>query len=222
MTNNQKYLLLLTGLLLFSCAPSHFVKPLEKKQHAANISLGGPLIKYGNATVPVPFITATYGYGIDSSTTGFASLNITSALFQNFQLELGATRQLLKQNKYIPGVSVNPVINFIYHDTKAYKFYPQLDLNAYWEYGKRKNFVYVGLDNWFELSQKRAFGVKQQNHWIFSPMIGHTFSGKKWNFNIEAKFMAPNLSNKNIVIKYQTPLRDKGAFGIYLGYTRKF
>jgi hypothetical protein len=137
-------------------------------------------------------------------------------------MEIGATKQVLKQNKYIPGISFNPVINFIYRDKNAKKLYPQLDLNLFWEYGKRKNFVYIGIDNWFELSQKRAFAVKQQNHWIFSPMIGHTFAGKKWNFNIEAKIIAPNLSNKNIVVEYQTPLNKRGAMGVYFGFTRKF
>ena len=81
--------------LLFSCAPARYVKPLEKKQHAATLSLGGPLIKYGTATIPIPFITANYGYGIDSTTTGFVSVNVTSALYGNFQLEVGATKQIL-------------------------------------------------------------------------------------------------------------------------------
>ena len=218
----KKIALFICCICIFSCAPSHFIKPLEKKQHAANVSLGGPLIKFGTATIPIPFITATYGYGIDSTFTGFASLNVTSALYGNLQMELGATKQLLKQKGYFPALSFNPVINFIYHDSKSYKFYPQLDINAFWEYGKHKNFIYVGVDNWFELSQKKAYDLKQQNHWFVSPMIGHSFSGKKWNFNIEAKVIAPNLSNEKLVVDYQTPFRDNGAFGIYLGYTRKF
>lgn len=218
----KRLFIILCCLAAYSCAPSHFVKPLEKKQHAANITLGGPLIKFGTATIPIPFITATYGYGIDSTLTGFASLNVTSALYGNLQLELGATKQVLKQKNYFPALSFNPVVNIIYHDSKAYKLYPQLDINAFWEYGKKKNFFYIGVNNWFELSSKKAYDLKQQNKWFVSPMIGHTFSGKKWNFNIEAKVIAPHLSNKDIVVEYQTPLKDKGAFGIYFGYTRKF
>ncbi|MBK7182939.1 MAG: hypothetical protein IPH89_08375 [Bacteroidetes bacterium] len=72
------------------------------------------------------------------------------------------------------------------------------------------------------MSQKKAYDLKQANHWFVSPMIGHSFVGKKWNFNIEAKVIAPNLSNEKLVVDYQTPFRNKGAFGIYLGYTRKF
>lgn len=208
--------------LLFSCSPARYVKPLNKKQHAANISLGGPLIKYGPATIPIPFLTANYGYGIDSTLTGFASVNITSALFGNFQMELGATKQILKQDKYIPALSFSPIINVIYKNKDAKKLYPQLAINAFWEYGKRKNYVYVGLDNWFEFAAKRQYDIKQNNRWIFMPMVGHAFTGKKWNFNIEAKIIAPNISNEKLVVDYVTPLNTKGAFGIYLGYTRKF
>jgi hypothetical protein len=206
----------------FSCTPIRYVKPLEKKKHAANLSFGGPLIKYGAATIPVPFLTANYGYGIDSTLTGFASVNITSALFGNAQLELGVTKQILKQNKYIPAVSFTPVANIIYKNKDAHKLYPQLAINAFWEYGKRKNLVYVSLDNWFELSAKRAYDIKQPNHWMFMPTVGHSFAGKKWNFNIEAKVIAPNLSNQNLVVDYQTPIKNHGAFGVYIGYTRKF
>jgi len=207
---------------LNSCSPIKYIKPLDKNQHAATVSLGGPLIKFGTSTIPVPFLAANYGYGIDSSLTGFASFNVTSALFGNFQLELGATKQVLKQNNYYPALSITPIANIIFRNTDAYKLYPQLSVNAFWEYGKRKNFFYIGLDNWFELAKKRAHDVKQQNHWIFMPSMGHSFTGKKWNFNIEAKIIAPNLSNEKLVVDYQTPLKNKGALGIYLGYTRKF
>lgn len=214
------YLLLLT--FLFSCAPARFVKPLAKKQHAANVSLGGALIKYGTATIPIPFITANYGYGIDSTTTGFAAFNITSALYGNFQLELGATKQLFKQKKYFPSLSVTPIFNFIYKNKDAHKLYPQIAINAFWEYGKRKNFFYVGVDNWFELASKRQYEIKQENHWFFMPMVGHTFNSKNWDFNIEAKVIAPNLSNEKLVVDYVTPFKTHGAFGVYVGCTRKF
>ena len=101
----KKPIFLLFALFIGACSASRFVKPLNKKQHAANLSFGGPLIKFGTATIPIPFLTANYGYGIDSTLTGFASFNITSALYGNFQLELGATKQWLKQKKYLPALA---------------------------------------------------------------------------------------------------------------------
>jgi hypothetical protein len=220
MKHSPKVLFIL--IILASCSPVRYVKPLAKKEHAANLSFGGPLIKFGTNTIPIPFLSANYGFGIDSTLTGFASLNVTSALYGNFQMELGATKQWLKQSKYLPAFSSTLQLNTIYRNADARKIYPQLDLNLFWEYGKRKNYFYAGISNWFELSDKRTLGTPQTNRWIFMPIAGHAFSGKKWNINLEVKIIAPNISNEDIVVEYQTPFRDQGAFGIYIGYTRKF
>ncbi len=209
-------------LAICSCAPTRFVKPLDKGQKAVNLSLGGPLIDYSDLTIPMPFLTATYGYGINNTLTGFGSLNITSALYGNLQLELGATKRLLKQNGSIPAISVNPVANIIYRNKDAFKFYPQLDVNAYWDYNKGRNFFYVGLSNWFELESKRAFDEDQTHHWLLSPLIGETFVRRKWNYNIEAKVIAPNFSSAKGTVDYKTPFGNHGALGIYFGVTRKF
>jgi hypothetical protein len=217
--------LLFAGLLLMtalSCAPTRFVKPLAKNEQAVNLSVGGALIGYGDLTIPMPFLTATYGYGIDSTLTAFGALNITSLCYGNMQVELGATKQLLRQKGARPAISINPVANIIYRNRDASKFYPQLDVNAYWEYNRKRNFFYVGLSNWFELSGKRTYNQEQEHHWLFSPMIGETFVRKKWNYNVELKVIAPNIANNRSTVDYKTPLGDRGAFGIYFGITRKF
>lgn len=207
---------------LASCAPNRFVKPLDKGQQAAGLSLGGPLIKYGSATIPMPLLSATYGYGFDSTLTGFGGLNITSAFYGNVQLDLGVTKKLLSQKGYIPAVSITPVANIIYRNKDAKKFYPQLDINAYWELNHNRNLLYAGVSNWFELSGKKAYDKEQPNHWLFTPQVGHVFMRRKWDITIEAKVIAPHISYQSNVAEYQSPLGKNGAFGIYFGYTRKF
>ena len=211
-------------LLLYciACAPSRFVKPLAKKQQAVNLSVGGPIISSDDLTVPAPVLTATYGYGIDSSLTGFGAINLTSALYGNVQVELGITKNLFKQRGSVPGISISPVANIIYRPKAGTKVYPQVDINAYWDFNHRRNFFYAGISNWFEFSSNKASSVKQENHWLLSPMIGQTFVRKKWDFTIEAKIIAPNLKNNYSTVEYKTPLGTNGAFGIYFGYTRKF
>ena len=218
----QINLFLILSIGLLSCSPARFVKPLAKKQQAVDLSLGGPLFKMDKTTIPMPFISATYGYGIDSTLTGFGSINITSALYGNFQVELGVTKQLLKQHGAFPALSVIPVANIIYRNKDAAKFYPQLDLYAFWEYGPKRNLLYVGASNWFELAKTRSLEQEQPYHWIFTPVLGHSFTGKKWNVNIEAKVIAPTISNEKLVVEYQTPFNKNGALGVYIGYTRKF
>ncbi|HRH66125.1 MAG TPA: hypothetical protein PLU53_07505 [Bacteroidia bacterium] len=218
----KKQIFYLFILLLFSCAPERYVKPLAAKQHASGLAVGGPLIKFGETTIPMPFLTANYGYGIDSTLTTFGAVNITSALFGNVQLELGATRQVLRQQAYIPALSISPVFNLIARPKAPFKVYPQLDVNAFWEYGKHKNYFYIGFGNWFEFAAKRTLGEKQTNHWLFFPLAGHCFAGKQWDVLLETKILAPNLSNEKLVVEYRTPLKNNGAFGVYIGCTRKF
>lgn len=205
-----------------SCSPVRYVKPLEKKQHATTVALGGPLIGYGSATIPIPFLTANYGYGIDSTLTGFVSANVTSALFGNIQAELGVTKQLIHQKHYLPSLSITPVINIIYRTNTTAKVYPQFAINSFWEYGNKTKMVYMSIDNWFELSSKKAFNIEQKNKWIFMPALGHSFIGKRGSLNFEMKVIAPNLSNNKLVVDYKTPLGNNGAFGVYIGYTYKF
>ena len=218
----RRALLLFCGSLLFACAPSRFVKPLDKGQQAVNVSLGGPLIEFGGLIIPTPFVTATYGKGFDSTLTGFASLNLTAALYGNAQVEIGAVKQLFRQNGAAPGISITPVANVIYRNKNAVKFYPQLDVNAFWDFNQGRNFFYAGVSNWFELAKKRSFDREQEHRWLLSPMVGHSFVRRKHNITVEAKIIAPHIRYESSIVDYKSPLGKNGAFGIYVGYTKKF
>ncbi|HEY1114520.1 MAG TPA: hypothetical protein VGE66_13205 [Chitinophagaceae bacterium] len=205
-----------------SCAPARFVKPLDEGRHAAALSLGGPLIKFGETTIPMPLVSAVYGYGFDSTFTGFGGLNLTSAFYGNVQLDLGVTKKLLSQKGAVPAVSVTPVANIIYRNKDAKKLYPQLDIHAYWEVNRARNLIYAGFSNWFELGGEKAHDKEQEHRWLFTPQVGHQFVRPKWDITIEAKIIAPHISYESNVVEYQSPLGKSGAFGIYFGYTRKF
>ena len=219
---HKRLLVPLLVALLASCAPARFVKPLDDGQQAVALSVGGPLIGYGNSTIPMPLLSAAYGYGFDSTFTGFGGLNFTSGLYGNVQLDLGVTKKLFSQKGYAPALSITPVANIIYRNKDAKKFYPQLDINAYWEVNHRRNLIYAGISNWFELSGNKAYDKEQSNHWLLTPQVGHSFLRRKWDLTIEAKVIAPHISYQSNVVEYKSPFGKNGAFGIYFGYTRKF
>lgn len=214
--------LFIAGLFISSCAPQRFVKPLEKDQQAVNASFGGVFFDYNRTTIPMPFLTLAYGYGLNETTTGFGAVNVTSALYGNFQFELGLTKQFVKQKEFQPAISITPVANIIYRNSDARKLYPQLALSTYWEYGKHKDLIYLSLDNWFELSGKKANGEPQENHILFMPSLGHSFQRKNHCFSTEFRIVAPNLSNEGLVIDYKTPLNTHGACALFFAYTLKF
>ena len=211
----------LIPLLAWSCAQSRFVEPLNKGQLSVGGNFGGPLIEYSPAVIPIPFLDAEVGYGLDTNLTLHGGLNLTSALFGNFHLDAGVTYKLLNQKKYTPSISISPSFNLVYDvSDKVGKFWPVLDANAYWNYGERRNYWYAGFNNYFELSKTMANDQPQAHHWLFSPQVGHVLKGKeqRFQFTTEIKLLGINLNSKYSFIPYSGLTGNMGATGIYLGF----
>ncbi len=215
--------LFFVGSVISSCSTSRVIKPLAKGEQQISASLGGPLIKFGGLIIPIPYTSIAYARGIDSNLSVFGGLHTTSLLFGNLQTDIGATYQICKQKNKIPAFTVSPVLNTIYgFSASKLKLYPELNLNTYWEYGKkRKNLVYASVSNWFVLNKSKAYQQPQKARWIPSFIIGNTWNKTKWAYTIEMRLLAPSYSNQKLVVDYATPMNN-GAFGLYFGLTRKF
>ncbi|MFT5820106.1 MAG: hypothetical protein ACI8ZM_001340 [Crocinitomix sp.] len=217
----KKILWVLPALLIINqaCAPSRFVEPLEKGEVSVGGTFGGPVIDFGGP-IPMPISTIEVGYGYDTNLTIFGALHTTAAVFGNLQLDVGISYQFLEQKKYIPNLSIMPSFNVIYNfEYKSLKFWPVLDLNAFWNYGKRTNYFYVGVNNYFELNGKMAFEQDQISPWLFSPQFGHVFKGKQenWQLTTEFKLLAPYLNNETAFVPYKSLLGTNGATAFFVG-----
>ena len=216
-----KRVLYFSLIFLFArCAPSRFVKPLNKGEHAVNLSVGGPLIGYANSTIPIPLSSILYGYGVKQNLTAFGSIHTTALLFGVFQTDIGVVTHLYKNDTLGIGVTATPAINFAVDKWEwNKKLWPQVDVNFYWQY--KKNLLYLGIANWFELSSKKAHGEIQETHFLLNPHLGYTWCRPKWNYNLELKVLAPTVERLPNVVDYKG-VGTKGVEGIYLGVTRKF
>ena len=214
------FLFLITG-----CAPTRFVEPLKKEQLAVGGNIGGPIINYGGAPVPIPMSAIEVGYGIKDNLTVHGGIHTTAMLFGNAQMDAGITYKFLDQKKYIPNLSVSPSFNFVVDpgDRKA-KFWPILDLNAYWNYGEKKHYFYVGFNNYFELSPRMANDQPQKYPLIFSPQIGHILKGKNrsWELSAELKFIAPYMKNTSAFLPFDSVTGNYGGTGLYIGFRKMF
>jgi hypothetical protein len=208
-------------LFLCNCAPTHIVKPIAHHQHLVSGSLGGPIVEVPHtATIPIPFTSVGYAYGLKPKTTIHSRIYPTSLAFGVLQLDLGCTQNILTKNKW--SFQCSPTFNVMFDMyEKVGKFWPMIDINTAWDYHK-ENYFYFGINNWFELGQQKAHKQVQTNHWIFSPQIGHVFKKNKWEYQLEVKVIAPNKSNENIVLNYTSILGNKGALGTYLGIRYNF
>lgn len=220
----MKWWYTLLTFLLCACSASRLVKPLPEKKLGISCNMGGPLIKFGSATIPIPLSSVSAAYGLKNHTTVFGSLHTTALLFGVGFIDLGMTRSLVKPKGCIPGFSVSPMIN-LSTDFRKFnsKLWPQLDLNAYWDYGKSKNhFFYLGFNNWFELARKLPdTEQKQEHHWFLSPQIGNTFVTPKWRYTLEMKWSAANVNSSYNVGNY-IGIKEKGALGVYVSIMRYF
>lgn len=209
----------LSLFLLNACAPSRFVKPLSKGQHAVSGSFGGPLIKFAGAPIPLPFSTISYGKGITDRITAFGSLHTTSLLFGNLQSDIGICADVYKKNKF--GFSVTPALQqgVSYKDAHSLRLWPSLDVNARYEF--TKGFLYAGMHNWFELKRDGANDTKL-NRWLLPNYhIGFTKENAKFNHQFELKYLLPLQPVYPGVVDY-IGINGKGAFGIYYCLIRKF
>lgn len=213
--------LLAMAIALAACAPSRYVRPLEKDELAISGSLGGPLFENFGAPIPVPFATVSAGYGIGERLTGFAGLNLTSLAFANVQLDLGVNRLLLEAQGARPGISIAPAANLVVGLREGdIRLWPSLDANAFWEYGERKSHVYAGLGAWFVLAGTRSGGADQPQNVLPNFQLGHVLAGKKWDFQVELKWSNLAANNEDGTVDW-TGIGGQGAVGVFFGISKR-
>jgi hypothetical protein len=222
-------------LALASCAPTRFVEPLKRGQQVITGNFGGPVAKIpGIGAIPIPFTAIGYGRGLTDKTTIFGNLHTTSLAFGVGQTDMGVSQSIWKNDKM--GISAQGSVNILVDFyTGANRFWPQLDANYYFKYGKNSkpvqldalckveskhyNFFYAGISNWFDPYKTESQGRPNAQFWIPSVQLGHQWIRPKWSYQAELKMLAPNQSNQNIVVNYPSMLNNRGAIGLYFGIT---
>lgn len=217
-------------IFIASCAPSRYVVPLKRKEHAVSVNMGGPLINYSGLVIPIPFTAVNYAYGWKKNTTVFGSLHPTALAYGVGQMELGLVHRLKYFERSKIGISTSPVLNMMVDRWDwNFKVYPQVDLNVYWNIrgdlsrhcdcpGDKATsaFLYLGVSNWFELNTTRANGQPQPQNWLPVPQFGINAGSSSWRYSFEIKYMGLFTRNDDVVVDYYNPLSTTGAIGAYL------
>ena len=213
------------ALVAVSCTSQKIVRPLETGEQQVSANLGGPLIGFGGLTIPVPLTSVNYARGLSDSLTIHGGLQTTSLLYKTLQVDAGATYGLLKPDGWKPGLSASASLNFLTDFREGNpKLYPQLDANAYWDYGTN-HFMYVGITNWIEFSATMTDGQEQRKQILSGIQFGNTFTTEKWNYTLESKWLAPTRNSGDLVVDYRSYKlngESRGAVGIYVGIARRF
>lgn len=208
-------------VIVFSCSPVRIVKPLEKGEQAVGANFGGPLIDFGGAPITIPYTSAFYARGLTSKTTAFGSLHLTALSFGVFQTDLGICQQVWANENKTLGVTANPAFHIAIDRWEANaRFWPQLDIQVYKEFNK-KQLLYAGIGNWFELKSTRPHNEIQPKFWFMSPQLGYRWGQSKWSYGFESKWIAPGVNNTPNVVDYMG-IQGKGAMSFYFNLMRRF
>lgn len=210
-------------ILIASCNATRYVEPLAKGEQAVGVNFGGPLIEYSGATIPIPLSAVSYARGIDSNLTVFGGIHLTSIYYKNFQTDIGCTYKVLPQDGKIPALTVTPNLNFIKGQGAGnHNLWPALDFNAYWNYGERKNYFYVGLMNWYEPQRRRAHDEQSLKRFIWNPQMGHVVKFGQFQLATELKLLAPYERTEYLFVPYKGILGNNGATGVFINFSRTF
>jgi hypothetical protein len=216
--------ILALAVVMHSCAPTRVVKPLQKGEKTLSFNAGGPMIRYSNFNIPIPFTSLMGAWGFTNDLTFFHAIHTTSLIYKTVQTEFGTLISLYdpKCYSYRPWITLSHVANIAF-DTRKFnvKYWPQIDLNAYWHYMQKDSYFYLGVSNWFEFSTHKAHEEKQSEHVFISPYAGHTFVRKKMEYTLEFKMLAPHISNQLSVVEKKA-FGNYGVNAVYINIARKF
>lgn len=211
-------------VLFLSCAPSRFVRTIPKGQTQISGTLGGPMQNLFGMTIPTPFTSIGVGHGLKEDLTLFGGLHTTALVFKTLQLDLGATKRLYQADSsgFIPSVSGSFSLNGLVDLNEGENdIYPQIDLNAYWNYGKnKKHFFYMGIGTWADLQALKAHDEVQETAMLFNPHIGTNLALNKWNITLEYKVLGLGQSNQNVVVNYAKWHGNRSVPGIFVGVAK--
>ena len=236
--NSIIFLLLFSfSIIISSCAPTRVVRTLKQGEKRLGGNIGGPLIKYNGTVIPVPFTSVYYAQGISDTITVFGGIHTTSALFGNFQTEIGGTYDIWRNKDTTKGVTGTFALNTAFNinnkeslqdvqnkprTLNSFRLWPQIDANAYYVYNKSKNhFLYYGISTWIETKSNRQSGLKQRAYVFVSPHVGTTLSNNLLNFTFELKYLAPYMNSWDPLVDYIRPVGKYGGLGFHIAITKK-
>jgi hypothetical protein len=207
---------------LCACAPSRYVRPLAPGEVAVSGTYGGPLFKNFGIPIPAPMITVGAGYGWKENTTLYADWHVTSAMFGVIQADLGASHGFLRPQGARPGLSGSAAVNVAGDVWEGgFKAWPQLDANAYWEYGQKKHYGYLGLSTWWELRALDPAPDDQIRLILPGLQLGNVFAGRSWDKTIEVKWNNFARNSRDATVDWSS-IGQLGAVGIHIGLTKRF
>lgn len=202
--------------LSLACAPTRALAPLEAHQVAVTAAIGGPMVEFAGAPLPLPISSLGVVYGIDGRTNLHATVYPTNlALFGLFGADVGASREVLAPDGPRPRVMADLTLYVFAGDIAAgdpaggVGVFPDVSAIASWPLALGRTVPYVGLDNFVEV----APGLR----YVPSLVVGDELRvGRRVGLQLEGKLIAPWVDT-NRWVPHWYGISRHGAFSVQLG-----
>jgi hypothetical protein len=207
----QSLLCVCLSFFFFDCGVTQPVRVLSEGATKASASLGGPLIPLGNATIPVPYLTAGVQHGYSSSLTLAGNIHLLTAMVGDIGVDAGVARRFVRQDDWVPELTVKAQCYFFYDVKRGNnpRFFPLLTANASYRVGE-STLLYFGVDNLFQFAEPAYF---------LSPFAGSQFPlSHRMDMQCEVKWMAANANTEHGVMEGHNSINGRGNIGTFLGF----
>ena len=205
-------------LAVAGCGTMHSARPLDAGEHAMGVTLGGPMVQFSGAYIPLPNLNLEGKSGLkpllDRPLDVNYGMNLTGLAFGIVGLHGGLSWQLVEENKVIPAITVG---NRLWVNNNF------LDLSKEW--GDRRVWVVDQLEFTFSYALGRHlvyFGLAQyldfaQPDLLLTPFVGTEIqASKRLALQIEIRHFALNKQQSVQALTWLSP--GTGALGLNLGF----
>ncbi len=202
--------ILAVSAFAMGCSVTHPVRVLDEGATRVTASVGGPLIPYHGATIPVPYLTAGAARGITSTRTAFGDVHLLMGTFGVLGANGGMAWKVRNQEGPRPEVTLlgQAYLFTDLHSMSTARLFPDAAAVASYQLG----------DTWLTYGSVDIMGDPWQKRFLLTPALGgqwEAWSGIR--LQLEMKWMAANIDTRHGIFEGRTSLAGHGAVGLFLG-----
>ncbi len=213
----RKCFVVVVAAVCGACTTFNNARPLELGQHAASVTLGGPLTNVpGVGPIPLPNLTIEGRHGVGHHLDVNYGLHVLPLVFGVAGGHLGASALLFEQpSDLAPALSLGQRFFFftnLLDGRKGHKdafAMSQTDLTASWKI--HQQLLYAGATAYLPLDE----GARSLR---LAPFLGlEVHPGIDWlRIQLETRWLAPDVNQRFAVVDWIAPA-DQGGVAVNLG-----
>jgi hypothetical protein len=200
----------LLALLMNGCSTTEPVRVLEPGEVRIVASVGGPVVPSAVPTVVIPYATFGLMKGVTDQLTVTGNVHALLAGLVTLGVEGGAACRLVREEGAIPEVTAKAQALVMTNFTPgSFRLFPLCSVNGSYRVGNDV-LAYLGAESLFQFTG--------EDHYFLGPFMGAEVAvSRRVRLQVEAKWMAANISTRDGVFEGQSSFHGKGSFGMFLG-----